>query len=75
MPTKKAVLAGITDTAGVVTSAALIMVAVFAIYGTLSMQDFKQLGAGLAVAVFLDDDDPTRSSRTARRRRWMGSAS
>jgi RND superfamily putative drug exporter len=52
--TREAVLEGIRGTAGVVTSAALIMVAVFAVAGTLSMQDFKQLGVGLAVAVFLD---------------------
>jgi RND superfamily putative drug exporter len=30
------------------------MVAVFAVFATLSMQDFKQLGVGLAVAVLLD---------------------
>jgi putative drug exporter of the RND superfamily len=54
MPTTKAVFEGIRGTAGVVTSAALIMVAVFAVFGTLSMQDFKQLGVGLAAAVFLD---------------------
>ena len=41
-------------TAGVVTSAAVIMVAVFAIFGTLSMQDMKQMGVGLAVAVLID---------------------
>ncbi|MQY15205.1 hypothetical protein SRB5_53840 [Streptomyces sp. RB5] len=51
---KAAVAHGIRSTAGVVTSAGLIMVAVFAVFGTLSMQDFKQLGVGLAVAVFLD---------------------
>ncbi|MFK4223795.1 MMPL family transporter [Streptomyces sp. NPDC019890] len=50
----KAVAHGIRSTAGVVTSAGMIMVAVFAVFGTLSMQDFKQLGIGLAVAVFLD---------------------
>jgi RND superfamily putative drug exporter len=38
----------------VVTSAAVIMVAVFAVFGSLSMQDFKQLGVGLAVAIALD---------------------
>ena len=37
-----------------VTSAAVIMVAVFAVFGSLSMQDFKQLGVGLAVAIALD---------------------
>jgi RND superfamily putative drug exporter len=45
---------GIRATAGVVTSAAVIMVAVFAVFGTLSLQQFKQLSVGLAVAVFLD---------------------
>ncbi|HEY2576885.1 MAG TPA: MMPL family transporter [Streptosporangiaceae bacterium] len=49
-----AVAEGIRGTAGVVTSAAAIMVAVFAVFGTLSMQDFKQLGVGLAAAVLLD---------------------
>jgi uncharacterized membrane protein YdfJ with MMPL/SSD domain len=46
----QAVSHGIRSTAGVVTSAAVIMVAVFAVFGTLSMQDFNQLGVGLAVA-------------------------
>ncbi|GAA2084269.1 MMPL family transporter [Streptomyces albiaxialis] len=53
-PTRQAIAHGIRSTAGVVTSAGLIMVAVFAVFGTLSMQDFKQLGVGLAVAVALD---------------------
>ena len=54
MTTAQAVSYGIRSTAGVVTSAAVIMVAVFAVFGTLSMQDFKQLGVGLAVAILLD---------------------
>jgi uncharacterized membrane protein YdfJ with MMPL/SSD domain len=54
MPTTQAVAHGIRTTAGVVTSAAVIMIAVFSVFGTLTMQDFKQLGVGLAVAVFLD---------------------
>jgi RND superfamily putative drug exporter len=54
MTTAQAVSSGIRSTAGVVTSAAVIMVAVFAVFGTLSMQDFKQLGVGLAVAILLD---------------------
>jgi hypothetical protein len=37
-----------------VTSAALVMVAVFAIFATLSTLDIKQMGVGLAVAVALD---------------------
>jgi uncharacterized membrane protein YdfJ with MMPL/SSD domain len=40
--------------AGVVTSAAAIMVAVFAVFATLSMTTFKQLGVSLAVAILLD---------------------
>ena len=36
------------------TGAAAIMVAVFAVFGTLSMQDMQQMGVGLAVAVLLD---------------------
>jgi RND superfamily putative drug exporter len=54
MTTAQAVSSGIRSTAGVVTSAAVIMVAVFAIFGTLSMQDFKQLGVGLSAAILLD---------------------
>jgi RND superfamily putative drug exporter len=54
MSTAQAVSFGIRSTAGVVSSAAVIMVAVFAVFGTLSMQDFKQLGVGLAVAILLD---------------------
>jgi RND superfamily putative drug exporter len=49
-----AVRYGITRTAGVVTSAALVMVGVFSIFGTLSQLDVKQAGVGLAVAVLLD---------------------
>jgi uncharacterized membrane protein YdfJ with MMPL/SSD domain len=54
VPTSEAVAQGIRSTAGAVTSAAAIMVAVFAIFGTLSMQDFKQMGVGLSIAVLLD---------------------
>ncbi|MYZ34136.1 MULTISPECIES: MMPL family transporter [unclassified Streptomyces] len=49
-----AIREGIRRTAGAVTGAAAIMVAVFAVFGTLSMQDMKQMGVGLAVAVLLD---------------------
>ncbi|WP_405868142.1 MMPL family transporter [Streptomyces sp. NBC_00005] len=52
--TKDAIQHGVVTTAGVVTSAAVIMVAVFAIFGTLSMQSMKQMGVGLAVAVLID---------------------
>jgi uncharacterized membrane protein YdfJ with MMPL/SSD domain len=49
-----AVERGISITAGTVTSAAAIMVAVFAVFVTLELNIIKQLGFGLAVAVFLD---------------------
>ena len=50
----EAIAYGIRSTAGVVTSAAIVMVFVFAIFGTLSMLFFKQFGVGLATAVLLD---------------------
>jgi RND superfamily putative drug exporter len=53
-PTVDAVSHGIKTTAGVVTSAAVVMIAVFAIFATLSLLIFKQLGIGLAVAVLID---------------------
>jgi uncharacterized membrane protein YdfJ with MMPL/SSD domain/pimeloyl-ACP methyl ester carboxylesterase len=52
--TEDAISHGIKSTAGVVTSAAVVMVTVFAIFGTLSMLFFKQFGVGLATAVLLD---------------------
>jgi len=52
--TPEAIRKGITSTAGVVSSAAVIMVAVFSIFATLSQVSMKQLGVGLAVAVLLD---------------------
>jgi uncharacterized membrane protein YdfJ with MMPL/SSD domain len=52
--TEDAIAKGIVATAGTVTSAALVMVGVFAIFATLSVIDIKQMGFGLAVAVFLD---------------------
>ena len=45
---------GISRTAGVVTSAALVMFGVFSLFGTASSLDLKQAGVGLAVAVLLD---------------------
>ncbi len=54
MATNDAVRYGVTITAGVVTSAALVMVAVFSIFGSLSSLDVKQAGVGLAVAVLID---------------------
>jgi RND superfamily putative drug exporter len=54
MSTRDAVAHGISRTAGVVTSAAILMASVFAIFATLSMNEMKQMGVGLAVAVFID---------------------
>jgi putative drug exporter of the RND superfamily len=45
---------GITVTAGVVTSAALVMVGVFSLFGSLSSLELKQAGVGLAAAVLID---------------------
>jgi uncharacterized membrane protein YdfJ with MMPL/SSD domain len=54
MRTDRAVADGIKSTAGVVTSAAVVMVAVFSIFATLSSLEFKQMGVGLAVAILID---------------------
>jgi putative drug exporter of the RND superfamily len=54
MKTEDAVAHGIKSTAGVVTAAAVVMVAVFSIFGTMSMLEFKQMGVGLAVAILID---------------------
>jgi putative drug exporter of the RND superfamily len=53
-PTRAAVARGVTASAGVVTSAAAVMVGVFSIFATLSLLEFKQLGVGLAAAVLID---------------------
>ena len=54
MSTEDAVRHGIRSTAGTVTSAALVMVAVFSMFATLSIMDMKQMGIGLAVAILID---------------------
>src|SRR5262249_58957968 len=54
MSTDDAVRYGISRTAGVVTSAAIVMVGVFAIFGTLGQLDVKQAGVGLATAILID---------------------
>jgi RND superfamily putative drug exporter len=51
---REAVRLGVARSAGVVTSAAAVMVAVFAIFGTLSSLEMKELGVGLSTAVLLD---------------------
>ncbi len=50
----EAISHGIKSTAGTVTSAAIVMVAVFSIFATLSMLMFKQFGVGLAAAILID---------------------
>ena len=51
---KQAIVGGIASSAGVVTSAALIMVALFSMFSTLSLIDLKILGIGTAAAVLID---------------------
>lgn len=54
LPIREAVREGIGRTAGVITSAAVVMVAVFALFATLPLTATKELGVGLAAAVLLD---------------------
>ncbi|MFB7907409.1 MMPL family transporter [Kitasatospora sp. NPDC056076] len=51
---REAVEQGITRTAGVVTSAAVVMVCVFALLASLNYIEMKQMGVGMACAVLLD---------------------
>ena len=52
--TDTAIQLAITRTAGTVTSAAIIMVAVFGLFASLSLIMMQQMGFGLAIAVLLD---------------------
>jgi RND superfamily putative drug exporter len=52
--TGEAVDRGIRSTASTVTSAAMVMVGVFAVFATLGLLSLKQMGFGLAVAVLID---------------------
>ena len=54
MSTEDAVSHGIKSTAGVVTSAAIVMVGVFGLFGLMSTVDMQQMGIGLAAAVLID---------------------
>ncbi|MDX6437190.1 MAG: hypothetical protein QOK34_2024, partial [Gaiellaceae bacterium] len=54
LTTEEAVEHGIKTTAGVVTSAAVVMVGAFAIFATLPIIDMKEMGIGLAAAVLID---------------------
>ncbi|MGZ3145671.1 MMPL family transporter [Lentzea chajnantorensis] len=51
---RAAVVGGVGSSAGVVTSAAVIMTAVFAVFVTLSAIEYKMLGVGMAVAILVD---------------------
>jgi uncharacterized membrane protein YdfJ with MMPL/SSD domain len=52
--TEDAIRLAITRTAGTVTSAAIIMVAVFGLFSTLALIQMQQMGFGLAVSILLD---------------------
>ncbi len=54
MSTEQAVATGIRSTAGVVTSAAVVMVFVFGVFATMPIIDMKEMGIGLALAVLID---------------------
>jgi RND superfamily putative drug exporter len=54
LSTRDAIREGIVGSAGTVTSAAVVMVSVFAIFASLHMVEMKELGVGLAVAVLVD---------------------
>jgi uncharacterized membrane protein YdfJ with MMPL/SSD domain len=54
MKTEDAVAHGITTTAGVVSSAALVMVGAFAVFALMPILDMKEMGIGLAAAVLID---------------------
>jgi putative drug exporter of the RND superfamily len=54
MGTSEAVAHGIKSTAGIITSAAAVMVITFGMFATGSDQSMKQLGVGLATAILID---------------------
>ncbi|HEX2143236.1 MAG TPA: MMPL family transporter [Glycomyces sp.] len=49
-----AIIGGTAASAGVVSSAALIMTGVFSVFVTLSAIEYKMLGLGMALAIFID---------------------
>jgi RND superfamily putative drug exporter len=51
---KASIVEGVADTGGIITSAAAVMIAVFVGFGIAQLQPLKQLGVGLALAVFID---------------------
>jgi len=54
LSTEEAIESGITKTAGVVTSAAIVMVGVFLVFALMPILDMKEMGIGLAAAVLID---------------------
>jgi uncharacterized membrane protein YdfJ with MMPL/SSD domain len=54
LSTEDAVEHGIRTTAGVVTGASVVMVAVFSVFAILPVLDFKEMGIGLAAAILID---------------------
>ena len=54
LSTDNAIAHGIKSTAGTVTSAAVVMVGVFAVFTMLPLVDLKEMGIGLAAAVLID---------------------
>jgi uncharacterized membrane protein YdfJ with MMPL/SSD domain len=54
LSTDQSISEGIKSTAGTVTSAAVVMVGVFAVFTALPIVDLKEMGIGLAVAVLID---------------------
>jgi uncharacterized membrane protein YdfJ with MMPL/SSD domain len=54
LSTDEAVEEGVRATAGVVTGAAVVMVAVFSVFAILPLLDLKEMGIGLAAAILID---------------------
>jgi uncharacterized membrane protein YdfJ with MMPL/SSD domain len=54
LSTEEAIEQGISSTAGVVTSAAIVMVGVFFVFALMPILDMKEMGIGLAAAVLID---------------------
>ena len=54
LDTESAVAQGIKSTAGVVTSAAVVMVLVFGVFSLMPIIDMKEMGIGLAAAILID---------------------
>ena len=54
IPVRLAVRLGLEQTAGVVTSAAVVMVSVFSVFAFSGLVEMKEIGVGLSVAILLD---------------------